>query len=394
MPSVTRPLRSLLSLNATKLRLSDQNRLGLTGEAPSIDKDLELVHIRPPTENNGLATGPRYVDDLHDDPKAIDGTPPRYTFELWRHGGVFDFVLGTHPRNVDDLIDDTRANYRDVATEQFSGNNRDVWPLPDVSNGQSLYAAGARMDLQKDCSYPLRTIQTKGDPLSRDDDPYRSILSAMTDDSSDVAVMQVVFEPTSSGWYYRGSVGDTTTKKAAYRRQQKPVGIEKTGSKGNRRAKVKKVPASSSDKNTASDMERQSGRDSFIATIRVFAFSTSRRRASKRARKMSSMFSTLNHSDGKQKLVPKNGLLTGNALKAELARAIMRRIPSESRTKKLVCGPSNALIDEELGTLVRFPAAEDVDGPDISWSRQTSGAGVPAGAVDPRLETQQVEAED
>jgi hypothetical protein len=163
------------------------------------------------------------------------------------------------------------------------------------------------------------------------------------------------------------------------------VGYTKKGSKGNRSVKVKKVNASDNDKATATDIERQNGRPAFRVCVRVIVLSTNKKRAGKRARSMMSMFSPVAHANGKQRLVPRHKSFTGSAtVKADLAEAMNRHLPREGHTRRIVSGPSNILVDEELGTLARFPDSEDVDGP-VSWSRQTSGAGVPAGAADPRL---------
>lgn len=305
------------------------------------DGDMTLFHVRPYKETPGFDAATEFV-------RGVAPTDRRMTVEPWFDESRIKFVVGTPSRgDVEDVVNSHFPN--SVVSEMDT-------TLPEVEPGE--YAAGARMELEKDCAYPTRR--------EFDVDPYKTVLPKLIGRDVDRALFQVTFRPVDDSWYNRGMMSVGTDKMAQSRGNGRVVGTIDP-----------EVVQTQTDRTVERHMQEQRPRPGYQAVIRVFAFSPDKREAEQRADAVASILDEEYDHVSDQGLDPV--ILRDDDLERGLQSAARRTIPRASRVYRWLRGPSNVYTDRQLAGLAHLPSA-DINVPDVDWARMESGPGTPPGA--------------
>lgn len=314
-----------------------------TDDIPDVRPDgMELFRVRPYKETPGFDAATEFIRGV----APISGG--RVTVEPWFDESRIKFIVGAPSRgDVEDIVNSHFPNST-VAEADTT--------LPEAEPGE--WAAGARMEQTMDCAFPTRH--------DFDVDPYKTVLPKLIGRDEDRAIFQVTLRPVDDSWYRRGVMGAGTDKMAKSRGQGKVVGEVSP-----------EVVQTAADSDIERDMQRQSTRPAFQAVIRVFAFSSDKREAERRADAVASIL------DGEYDHISGQGLdpvpLRGDALRRGLQGAARRTIPRASRVYRWLRGPSNVFTDRQMAALAHLPNA-DINVPDVDWARMESGPGAPPDA--------------
>lgn len=318
-----------------------------SGDIPEAGpSEMTLFGLRPFKDTPGFDAATEFVRGV----APIAGS--RMSFEPWFDDSRITFVVGVPTRG--DLEDIVNSHFPNSVIKERNS------PLPEMEPGE--YLAGARMELSKDCAYPIRHPESTD---GFDDDPYRAILPKLLGRDADRAMIQVTFRRVGN-WYRRGVVGPGTDKISQ--------SVGKGRVVGERNPTVVQTQA---DSDIESDMQDQRSRAAFQTVVRVFAISPEKREAERRASAVADILDEqYDHVSGQGF---ETTVLRGGDLRRGVQAASRRTIPGANRVYRWLRGPSNVLTDWEVAGLAHPPSAE-INIPDVDWARMEAGAGVPPDA--------------
>lgn len=163
----------------------------------------KLLRVSPNPDNQGMKGSEEFFQNIHDPIESWGGLGNRSrveAFEIWFEDGVVN--LNYYLPSRDDrqreqeyrsLID---AEYKNSRISEVNGL------FPAIDRGE--YIAGADFTLKRMRHYPIRSVDGVMEFVF---DPYRALISSITDTPDNRVVLQFVYKPALDSWSEGGPFG-------------------------------------------------------------------------------------------------------------------------------------------------------------------------------------------
>lgn len=352
-----------------------------------------MVQLRPQKESPGLDHAVELVESLyHYRPDKIGrNASPINTFEIWFDEGQIRFYF--HP--------DTREQRNTVQKhfeDKYPGTRMEEQdaPFPEIDEGD--YIAGARMTLSNHYARPLKMPEG---PNAFDRDPFGGLTSEMVVESEvtqegervkaeDVRMaIQVAFQPISRDWSKGEGLFDTDLEDYAdnLKKPELKGGLGTHLVRGMLGEEPEERDPSSKMRKTAKIVSELRGQPGFRCRVRVVCISPYEEIARQHVNGVCEVFETFYNPTTEQGFDTEPRL--GDNLR-EMLREVAARDMSFSRWEKL-SSSRDILSVPELASMVHLPN-EEIETPNVDWTKMEKGAGVPASVPDLEDVDEQLEA--
>ncbi len=318
-----------------------------------------LLRIRPFKENEGIVDGAGVLQSVHDVTTDFRGknTSDHHSFEVWFDRGKITFYMHAATEAAADKFR-RRVGNNYANSEVFRVENGPAFPRIEADE----YVAGAWLEMEKIPYYPIRHHNSEG----FETDPYGEITSEMLSLEESTVVTQVVFRPAKQSWTDGDRFKHNSIDELAH-------ALRKGTSVGWLNPRTR--PASAKDKEAATTIEQQRGKQAFHVNIRVLAASSVRDEAEARARGVAGMFRKYYNAITEQGLDDTPVWHRKERKRAKQLRRFLQRMSDREWVDRHMI-----MTVDELAGVAHIPNLE-IETPKIDWRYTQRGDRIPADSV-------------
>ncbi|WP_273837057.1 type IV secretion system DNA-binding domain-containing protein [Halococcus sp. PRR34] len=355
MPFLSRIHRSNKMTFARAATLSESTAEQFQGQAEGFDSP--IYKLQPYHGENGVEEAVNLLEGLfHYQTKfGVINNSETHAFEMW-----FDGERTTYHYIPEDVA--TGENFHEQITEDYPHTNvrQSFESVPDGMFQADHALAGARFNLMRDPTYPIKSIENGGfGTRNRGNtrDPYKDLIGPFTRDDDSRIMFQLVFYPVKRGWLRR-----------------KRVNRRAEALRGEHAELLHSRDATKQEKEAARVIEEQKNRDIFGVEMRMLVSAPTEDRALNRLESLTSQIESRYRTNLNQRFYasPASSYLPGWNGRAvrDLAKSVVTR--DLDRKSSIECTP------EELAGLAHLPS-DDVQNQHIDWTNTRAGDPVPIG---------------